>query len=96
MRGSAARTYGACVASAGRHEAANEIRHLTVKRKNPMGWLASSLLLTLSVTQATGAESAGPYYATPSWNQQLPAATRFIVLTNWASAAVLDRETGLV
>jgi hypothetical protein len=67
-----------------------------VKTKNPIGWLASSLLLMLSVTHATGAESAGPYYATPSWNQQLPAATRFIVLTNWASAAVLDRETGLV
>ena len=38
----------------------------------------------------------GSYYATPSWNQQIPAATRFIVLTDWGSAAVLDRETGLV
>ncbi len=38
----------------------------------------------------------GPYYATPSWNQQLPASTRFIVLANWSNAAVLDRETGLV
>ena len=38
----------------------------------------------------------GPYYALPSWDQQLPAAQRFIVLTNWGSAAVLDRETGLV
>jgi Protein of unknown function (DUF1566) len=38
----------------------------------------------------------GPYYATPSWDQQLPASTRFIVLSNWGSAAVLDRETGLV
>jgi hypothetical protein len=38
----------------------------------------------------------GPYYATPSWDQQLPASTRFIVLSNWSSAAVLDRETGLV
>ena len=38
----------------------------------------------------------GPYYATPSWDQQLPAATRFIVLSNWNSDAVLDRETGLV
>jgi hypothetical protein len=40
--------------------------------------------------------AAGPYYANPSWDQQLPASTRFIVLSNWASAAVLDRETGLV
>jgi Protein of unknown function (DUF1566) len=45
----------------------------------------------------------GPYYATPSWDQQLPASTRFIVLANWVDAnfpsggaAVLDRETGLV
>ncbi len=38
----------------------------------------------------------GPYYANPSWDQQLPASTRFIVLLNWNSEAVLDRETGLV
>ena len=47
--------------------------------------------------------ASGPYYANPSWDQQLPAATRFIVLSNWVDAnfpaggaAVLDRETGLV
>ena len=38
----------------------------------------------------------GPYYATPSWDQTLPSATRFIVLANMNSEAVLDRETGLV
>ena len=38
----------------------------------------------------------GPYYATPSWDQTLPAAQRFIVLANFNSQAVLDRETGLV
>ena len=43
----------------------------------------------------------GPYYATPSWDQTLACATtancpRFIVLSNMSSAAVLDRETGLV
>ena len=38
----------------------------------------------------------GPYYAAPSWDQTFPASTRFVVLTNLASAAVLDRETGLV
>jgi hypothetical protein len=45
----------------------------------------------------------GPYYATPSWDQQLPGTTRFVVLSNWVDfdfpsggAAVLDRETGLV
>lgn len=45
-------------------------------------------------TQA--ATGVGPYYAMPSWDQTLPAATRFIVLTNMNSEAVLDRETGLV
>ena len=38
----------------------------------------------------------GPYYATPSWDQTLPSSTRFIVLSNMSSQAVLDRETGLV
>ena len=38
----------------------------------------------------------GPYYATPSWDQTLPASTRFVVLSNMNSEAVLDRETGLV
>ena len=38
----------------------------------------------------------GPYYATPSWDQTLPSPTRFIILSNFASAAVLDRNTGLV
>ena len=45
---------------------------------------------------ALAANAVGPYYATPSWDQTLPAATRFIVLTNMNSEAVLDRETGLV
>jgi hypothetical protein len=47
---------------------------------------------------ALGATGTGPYYATPSWDQQLPAATRFVVLSNWGNGneAVLDRETGLV
>ena len=54
-------------------------------------------LATFAVTpahaQTTGV---GPYYATPSWDQTLPSNTRFIVLSNFAGAAVLDRETGLV
>ena len=53
------------------------------------------LALTSTLTQAQTV-APGPYYATPSWSQQLPASTRFIVLSNWGSAAVLDRETGLV
>jgi hypothetical protein len=38
----------------------------------------------------------GPYYAPPAWDQTLPSSTRFIVLSNMNSAAVLDRETGRV
>jgi hypothetical protein len=38
----------------------------------------------------------GSYYATPAWDQTLPAASRFIVLSNFKNEAVLDRETGLV
>jgi hypothetical protein len=54
-------------------------------------------LATFAVTPAHAQTTAnGPYYATPSWDQTLPAATRFIVLSNFNSEAVLDRETGLV
>jgi uncharacterized protein DUF1566 len=51
----------------------------------------------LAVSPAAAQTTAnGPYYAVPSWDQTLPSSTRFIVLSNLASAAVLDRETGLV
>ena len=57
-------------------------------------------VMVLSAMVMTGrAEAAtanGPYYAEPSWDQKLDAATRFVVLLNWNSEAVLDRETGLV
>ena len=58
-----------------------------------------------AIAQTVGS---GPYYATPSWDQQLQCDStatcpRFIVLSNWhdanfpaGGAAVLDRETGLV
>ena len=52
------------------------------------------LVATVSVNAQT--VGAGPYYATPSWDQTLPSNTRFIVLSNMNSEAVLDRETGLV
>lgn len=45
---------------------------------------------------ATSTGVAGPYYATPSWDQTLPANTRFIVLSNMGGQGVLDRETGLI
>jgi hypothetical protein len=61
--------------------------------------LTVGVLALGALAVATGpaqADSVGPYYATPSWDQTLPAATRFIVLSNFAGAAVLDRNTGLV
>jgi hypothetical protein len=56
------------------------------------------LVLVAFATVPAGAQTTanGPYYATPSWDQQFPASTRFIVLANWNSEAVLDRETGIV
>jgi Protein of unknown function (DUF1566) len=58
-----------------------------------IGLVVGSIASSSVVAQTT---ANGPYYATPSWDQTLPAATRFIVLTNFNSEAVLDRETGLV
>lgn len=68
--------------------------------------LTLGLLVVSTLALATGPAHAqtvsnGPYYATPSWDQTLACTTlatcpRFIVLSNFASAAVLDRETGLV
>jgi hypothetical protein len=67
---------------------------------------APVLLALMALTLSAGAAEAqttavGPYYATPSWDQTLSCTTlsscpRFIVLSNFANAAVLDRETGLV
>jgi len=47
------------------------------------------------------AQTPGPYYAVPSWDQTMACTTaancpRFVVLSNMGNAAVLDRETGLV
>jgi len=43
-----------------------------------------------------GSDKDKEYYGTPSWNQTLPADTRFVVLNNMNAEAVLDKETGLV
>jgi hypothetical protein len=54
------------------------------------------IMLAGAPSLAQAATSNGPYYAEPAWDQKLAPATRFIVLTDWNSEAVLDRETGLV
>ena len=64
--------------------------------KNVLVLWAIGMGIAISAPAAAVTSAVGPYYATPSWDQTLPAATRFIVLTNMNSAAVLDQETGLV
>lgn len=72
-------------------------------------WSLAVVTVTSGATRAQAQTVAvGPYYAVPSWDQQMPCATasncqRFVVLTNWidstyqsGGAAVLDRETGMV
>jgi hypothetical protein len=60
-------------------------------------------LATIGFVGSAGAQTVapGPYYANPSWDQTLACTALatcppFIVLSNMSSAAVLDRETGLV
>ena len=67
-----------------------------MKTPRPLTRLAG-LTVALAASSASAQTAAtGPYYATPSWDQTMPASTRFVVLSNFASAAVLDRETGLI
>ncbi len=63
-----------------------------------LGVLALGLLAGAALTAppAQAVDAVGPYYAEPAWDQQLAPANRFVVLTNWGSQAVLDKETGLV
>src|SRR5580765_4182534 len=68
-----------------------------------MGVLSLGLLVGAALTAhpAQALDAVGPYYAEPAWDQKPACATidncpRFVVLTNWFSEAVLDKETGLV
>ena len=63
------------------------------------GWKRMVFAVALAAAGSTShAQSVvnGPYYAAPSWDQTMPASTRFLVLSNFNGDAVLDRETGLV
>jgi hypothetical protein len=63
-----------------------------------IGVLALGLLAGAALTAhpAQAVDAVGPYYALPSWDRKMAPANRFVVLTNWNSEAVLDKETGLV
>ena len=58
------------------------------RRRNSIiiGLLALGLLAGAALTAgpAQAVDAVGPYYADPAWDQSLPVATRFVVLTNWA------------
>jgi hypothetical protein len=68
------------------------------RNKVILGVLALGLLAGVALTAhpAQAVDAPGPYYALPSWDRKMGVVNRFVVLTNWASAAVLDKETGLV
>jgi hypothetical protein len=66
---------------------------MTSKRLTVLGLVTGGVLVLYALVWA--ATGNGPYYAEPAWDQKQAAATRFIVLTDWSSQAVLDRETGL-
>ena len=63
-----------------------------------LGLLTFGLLAgaALTANPAQAASGPGPFYAEPAWDQKIAPDTRFLVLTNWNSEAVLDKETGLV
>jgi hypothetical protein len=63
-----------------------------------LGLLALGLLAGAALTAgpAQAVDAVGPYYAEPSWDRKMGPVNRFVVLTDWGSAAVLDKETGLV
>jgi hypothetical protein len=67
---------------------------MTSKRLTVLGLVLGGVLVLYALVWA--ATGNGPYYAEPAWDQKQAAATRFIVLTDWNSEAVLDRESGLV
>jgi uncharacterized protein DUF1566 len=64
----------------------------------PRALIAAFSVALILVSGAAFAQVAlpGPYYPIPAWDQKVQSAARFIVLSNWGAAAVLDRETGLV
>ena len=70
------------------------------RRRNTLiiGLLALGLLAGAALTgsPAQAVDAVGPYYAKPAWDRKMGVVNRFVVLTDWNSEAVLDKETGLV
>lgn len=58
-----------------------------------LGPLAGAALTTGPAQAASGV---GPFFPEPAWDRKIAPVDRFLILTNWNSTAVLDKETGLV
>jgi hypothetical protein len=69
---------------------------MTLRLARVFGYSIALLFVVWTTAAQAQTTGVGPYYSTPSWDQTFPSAQRFMVLTNFGSAAVLDRETGLV
>jgi len=70
-----------------------------VQQGSGKSWIAGFLIVGALLIGGDWAEAKtanGPYYAPPAWARKMPVNARFVVLKNWNSEAVLDRETGLV
>jgi Protein of unknown function (DUF1566) len=89
-------------ASSGSKSTCSTIHHtqeaaMKASRIKLLGILAAGLVAVLAepASAQLSTTANGPYYATPSWDQKF-ATNRFVILANWNSEAVLDRETGVV
>jgi hypothetical protein len=69
---------------------------MTTRQHWTFGFVVAALVLLGTVNADAQPTGVGPYYATPSWDQTFPSASRFMILSNFANSAILDRETGLV
>ena len=58
--------------------------------------LSFAVVVSIAALAEAQPTAPGPYYVPPAWDTTLPAATRYINLSNMNSEAVLVRETGLV
>jgi uncharacterized protein DUF1566 len=69
---------------------------VTTLRSLALGLVSAAMIAAGTGPAAAQITANGPYYPPPSWDLTMPGASRFIILSNFGGAAVLDRETGLV
>src|SRR5687768_667457 len=69
---------------------------MTYVRTLTAGLIVTLMTAATSTNVSAQTTAPGAYYAPPAWSQTLQGSTRFIVLSNFNTEAVLDRETSLV